>query len=247
MAEIHTCDGRRLPLRPALYLERERAWQRLASPGTWFDGATRLAIASETRRVAGCALCARRCAALSPYGIDGTHDGDGVLPETLVEVVHRVRSDSGRLTRAWLEGIRAAGISDEEYVETLGVVAVITALDTFDHALGMPLRTLPAPRPGAPTRQRPVAARIDHAWVPTTAPGTLRDDEPDPYPVHGDKHIHQALSLVPREVFNFFDLDVELYLKDHEIRDFDSEFRALSHAQIELMAGRASAINGCYY
>jgi hypothetical protein len=48
-------------------------------------------------------------------------------------------------------------------------------------------------------------------------------------------------------VFNFFDLDVELYLKDHEIRDFDREYRALTHAQMVLVAGRVSALNGCYY
>ena len=46
---------------------------------------------------------------------------------------------------------------------------------------------------------------------------------------------------------DLFDLDVELYLKDHEIRDFAHEHRAISHAQIELIAGRASALNRCYY
>ena len=65
---------------------------------------------------------------------------------------------------------------------------------------------------------------------------------------HGSpKNIHRALSLVPQEVINFFDLDVELYLKDHEIRDFGREYRALSHPQIELLAGRVSALHGCYY
>jgi hypothetical protein len=55
------------------------------------------------------------------------------------------------------------------------------------------------------------------------------------------------VSLVQQEVFNFFDLDVELYLKDHEIRDFAHEYRAISHAQIELIAGRASVLNRCFY
>ena len=61
------------------------------------------------------------------------------------------------------------------------------------------------------------------------------------------KNIHHALSLVPQEVFNFFDLDVELYLNDHEIRDFTREYRALTHPQMELLAGRVSVLNGCYY
>jgi hypothetical protein len=40
---------------------------------------------------------------------------------------------------------------------------------------------------------------------------------------------------------------VELYLRDEEIRDFDTEYRAISHAQIELIAARASSINACFY
>ena len=52
---------------------------------------------------------------------------------------------------------------------------------------------------------------------------------------------------MPQEVFNFFDLDVELYLRDEEIRDFEREYRAINHAQIELIAARASAINACFY
>ena len=124
---------------------------------------------------------------------------------------------------------------------------MITALDTFEIALGLPQRELPAPRAGAPTRHRPAGARRDLAWVHTVAPEALTPEDPDPYKMHGVKNIHRALSLVPQEVLNFFDLDVELYLKDHEIRDFTREYRALSHAQIELLAGRVSSLNGCYY
>jgi alkylhydroperoxidase family enzyme len=85
------------------------------------------------------------------------------------------------------------------------------------------------------------------AWVSTVAPEDVSAGDPNPYPLHGEKNIHRALSLVPQEVANFFDLDVELYLKDHEIRDFSTEYRAISHAQIELIAARASVINRCYY
>ena len=81
----------------------------------------------------------------------------------------------------------------------------------------------------------------------TLSPENVTKNDPNPYPIHGDKNIHRALSLVPQEVFNFFDLDVELYLKDHEIRDFAQEFRAITHAQIELIAGRTSALAGCFY
>ncbi len=31
------------------------------------------------------------------------------------------------------------------------------------------------------------------------------------------------------------------------MRDFATEYRAISHAQIELVAGRVSSLNGCVY
>ena len=242
-------DPEALPIRPALQRECERAWRRLAAPGTWWSGPERIAIAAEARRAKRCTLCGERRAALSPYSVHGQHSrtGEGLLSAPMVDIVHRLVTDAGRLTQTWLRSMLAAGVSEEQYVETIGVVAMIVALDTFDLALGRGERALPAPIEGEPTRHRPVGARRDLAWVATVAPQDLTAADPNPYAVHGAKNIHYALSLVPQEVFNFFDLDVELYLHDHEIRDFDHEFRALSHAQIELLAGRVSSINGCYY
>jgi len=37
------------------------------------------------------------------------------------------------------------------------------------------------------------------------------------------------------------------YLGGLAMRDFAREYRAISHAQIELVAARVSAINGCEY
>ncbi len=234
-------------MRPALAYERERAWHRLASAGTWFSGEQRLAIAAESRRAVQCKLCRTRKEALSPYQVDGAHDSLGQIDPPLVEVVHRVTTDAGRVTRRWIESLLERGLPDTHYVEAIGIVAVITALDTFDRALDLPQRPLPAPIAGAPIRSRPPGAQRNLAWVPTVAPDALTPTDLNAFSVHGDKNIHRALSLVPQEVLTFFDLDVELYLKDQQIRDFDHEFRALSHAQMELVAGRVSSLNGCYY
>lgn len=240
-------DAAALPVRADLERECARAWERLASAGTWWSGAERLAIAAEARAAHACTLCRRRKDALSPHGVDGAHDAESTLSPAMVEIVHRIATDAGRLTRKWLVAILEEGVTEEQYVEAVGVIAVVTALDTFELSLGLPQRDLPLPRPGAPTRTRPARARRDLAWVSTVEPEHLSPGDLDPYAVHGAKNIHRALSLVPQEVFNFFDLDVALYLKDHEIRDFSLEYRALSHAQMELLAGRVSSLNGCYY
>ena len=240
-------DPHSLPVRPELARECARAWERLAAPGTWWTGEERLAIAAESRHAPSCALCRRRKEALSPYALDGVHDTLGALSPAMAEIVHRLTTDAGRLTRKWLASMLEAGVSEEQYIEAVGVIACIVALDTFDRSIGLAQRALPAAQPGAPTRRRPAGARRDIAWVSTVEPERLLPGDPNPYAVHGNKNIHRALSLVPQEVFNFFDLDVELYLKDYEIRDFTREFRALTHVQIELLAGRVSALNGCYY
>jgi len=247
MPDTTRLDPDTLHVRNGLSRELHRAWLRLASPGTWWTGAERVAIATEARAAPSCPLCRQRKDALSPYTVRGNHDTRGTLPQPVVEVVHRIVTDAGRLKQSWVRSMLDADITEEQYVEAVGIIALVTALDTFDHALGRAQRPLPAPLQGEPARARPAGARRDLAWVHTVAPQDLTSDDPDPYAVHGEKNIHRALSLVPQEVFNFFDLDVELYLKDHEIREFGTEHRALTHAQMELLAARVSALNGCYY
>jgi len=60
-------------------------------------------------------------------------------------------------------------------------------------------------------------------------------------------NIMKALSLVPGEVRSFFDLVTHQYLPGAAMRDFAHEYRAISHAQIELLAARVSALNRCLY
>lgn len=240
-------DGHALPIRPALAGAIELAWHRLARPGTWWSGAERLAIAAEVRHALVCPLCAARKGALSPYTVAGEHSSVTDLPAEAIEAAHRLRTDAGRITKQWVRKIVEGPLGAERYVEIVAITAMVTGLDTFDAALGRPLRPLPEPVAGEPTRIRPAGAVRDMAWVATLNPEKMVAGDLDPFAVHGDKNIHRGVSLVPQEVFNFFDLDVELYLKDHEIRDFDTEYRAISHAQIELIAARASSINACFY
>jgi hypothetical protein len=237
-----------LPIRDDLAAAHRRVWDHIARPGTWFDAATRVAIAAETRNAEHCRLCRRRKEALAPAAIAGEHDNLGELPAALVEIVHRVRTDPGRLTRRWLDTQLNSGVAVEENVEVIGILAHVVALDTFARALGIPVRALPAPIPGAPSRRRPAGARPGGAWVPWIAPEDVTEAEAGMYPQgRPPANIHKAMSLVPAEVASFFDLCEAQYLPAIGMRDFGREFRAITHAQIELLAARVSALNRCRY
>jgi hypothetical protein len=239
-------DGSPFAVRGELAAAHQRAWDRLARAGTWLDGPTRIRVAAETRHAPRCALCAAQKAALSPYSVEGTHDGRGELPDRWVEMIHRIVSDPGRLTHAWYRRMLASGIADTEYVEILSVIAHVTAIDTFARGLGILLPPLPAPLPGAPSRYRPAEARQHEAWAPNIAWEEHGPNEADFF-AGPPANIRRALTLVPDEARSFFDLVAYQYLPGPAMRDFAHEYRAITHAQIELLAGRISAINQCVY
>ena len=234
------------PVRSDLVEAHRRAWDRLSGAGTWLAGAQRVAIMAETRNARGCAFCSEIRNALSPFAVQGTHDSLGELPGNWVDMIHRIVADPGRLTRSWYDRTLASGISDAEFVEIVSVVAHVTAVDTFAKGLGVPLRPLPEPRDGAPSRYRPAEARQHQAWAPNIAWNEHGPNEAD-YFVGPEANIRRALTLVPDEARSFFDIAAAQYLAGPQMRDFSREFRAMTHAQIELLAARVSALNQCTY
>jgi hypothetical protein len=239
-------DGAPFPVRADLEAAHCRAWERLARPGTWLDGPTRIRVIDEARHARQCALCARRKAALSPYGIAGRHDELGALPENWIDMIHSIVCDPGRLTHGWYQRTLASGIADTDFVEIVSVIAHVTAIDTFARGLGIAPQPLPGPVAGAPSRYRPAEARQNEAWAPNIAWDDHGPNEAD-YFAGPPANIRRALTLVPDEARSFFDLVSNQYLPGPAMRDFDREYRAITHAQIELLAGRISAINQCVY
>ena len=236
------------PIRDDLSAAHTRAWARIARPGTWWDGTTRVAIAAETRHAANCELCRWRRKALSPLAIEGSHDSLGELPEIVVEVVHRVQTDPGRLGEGWYSSVIARGLTAEQYVEAVSVVAHTVAIDTMARGLGFDMPPLLDPQPGSPSHYRPEGAKPGGAWVPWVEPADASDVEAGIYPIdRPPANIMKAMSLVPDEVRSFFDLVTHQYLPGPVMRDFTREYRAISHAQIELLAARVSALNRCLY
>ncbi len=241
-------------MREELAETQAQAWQRLASPGTWWTSRERLAISAEARQARGCALCHARAAALSPLSLGGAHARqDSSLTDAAIEAIHRVCTDPGRLGETWFLRLREAGLDEAAYVELVSVVAVVTAVDTFRRAAGLAEWALPAPRDGAPTRQSPLGARPGLAWVATLAPEDVTQNDPDLYrerPGPRERYganIHRALSLVPESMIHWWDMLEAMYQSSSQMRDFGRDYRAVTHAQIELLAARVAALNRCEY
>lgn len=243
---VETLDDLRGLARDELLDAQARALDWIAGPGTWLTGAERLAVVRETRQADRCALCRARKDALSPFAVDGEHDHLGELSAPRIEAIHRVATDAGRLSGTWVDGLMAQGLSDGEYIETVGLVAMTRMIDAFAWAAGVEPATLPGPKDGEPTGYRPPGARKSDAWVAVVK---LEDVAESDGPLYGATAggVHQALSLVPDTKRAFWALGEPHYIPMSEIRNVDTKARAISRAQIEILAGRTSALHQCVY
>lgn len=138
-----------LPVRDDIRAALREEWRRLASAGTWFDGATRVAIAAEAR-------AARR---------RGEADTD--LFPLIAEATQAVSAAAAFVSRDWVDDLVQRGLAIEEYVEITGLVGQLAAVDTYVEGVGAPQEPLPDPLPGEPSRQPNPAAQWRAALVPT--------------------------------------------------------------------------------
>ena len=236
------------PVRADLAESHERAWQAIAAPGTWLDGQRRVAVAAEIRHAFDCAHCARIKAALSPNGVKGAHDSLGQLSAAEVELIHRTVNDPGRLSEAWAHSVLAQGMSEGEYVEIVGVIAMVMMVDTCTRALGLPQRALPAALAGEPTRYRPPGARKEAAWLPIVEPPDTVEADGSMYPSPKAGYIYRGLSSVPQAMRDYWALANCHYLPGQAIYRFDlPAMRAISRPQTEILASRVSALHQCVY
>lgn len=194
-----------------------------------------------------CALCARIKAALSPNAVQGAHDTLGRLRPAEVELVHRVVNDPGRLSESWAQSVLARGLSDGEYIEIVGLIAMVMIMDTCMRALGLPLRALPEPVGGEPTRYRPAGARKQAAWLPLVEPEDATEADGPMYPSPKAGYIYRSLSLVPQTLRDYWALACEHYLPPQYVYQFDKSIRAISRPQTEILAARISAMHQCVY
>lgn len=229
------------PLREDVESSHARQFEQLGLPGTWGTSAQRTAIVNEARQAgyqAGVLEEPREPGAIP----------DVELSDVVRRVVHRLAVSPKDMDQAFYDQALKEGLSDAEYVEIVGLIARFTCFDVFARGIDVPLRPLPAPQPGSPTRERPSTAVVEKAWVPTVPNipegGEIAKALFGPW----QPYIMRALSLVPDEYKAHFDLEEVQYMPSAHFIEFDYQHHdGLTRPQVEIVAARVSAINECFY
>ena len=220
----------------ALIDQAIRAGQKsLAAAGDWLTGEQRLAAALEARDARTNELDLARRNALSPNAVSGKHRATEHLPEEAVEVLHRIASDPGRLTRDWANDMIAA-LGEEVYTELVGIAAKTALLDMFAWAMSdsdATFRTSGDPDRGEPARHRPQTVGDVGAWVAQSTGS-------------GMANVSRSLSLVPVTNQAWVGLVQALYSRGDGFLDLEWK-RGLSRPQVELVAARTTAELECFY
>lgn len=226
----------RWPVRDDLVAAHIATVEQWVAPGTWWTGEQRVALVAEARlaRVAADAPAWHAPSAAEPDRVAGLP-----IPQAAVDAVWRITRHPGSLVASWYESIVGSeddesGVSAEQYVELVGIVAQVAAVDAFALGIGVDPIRLPDATPGEPTRERPDgSARLGH-WVP------IVDD--------GGPNVIKALSLVPAENRAMRRLAKVQYLPpDALMGDLAWSRGHLDRMQTELIAARTSALNECFY
>ncbi len=228
-------------------------WARLAAPGGWWTGTQRVAIAAETRGALGCTYCDKRKRALSAYAEGGgehqaTAQGAQSLPANAIDAVHRIVTDQSRITQRWIDGNAEQGLTKNAYVELVGIVVAVFSIDEFHRALGAAVEPLPSAETGEPTQYQPANLNEDTGFVPMVAADGATGNEADLWPANRTANVVRALSLVPDALRDWRSIADVQYLSFANMANFgQQDNRSIDRMQMELIAGRVSAINECFY
>ena len=214
----------------------ETAWNKIAGPGDFFSGEERLEMIRAARDADDCELTLARKNAISPFAVTGEYVGDYLLDSNTIDVIRRIASDPGRLTKAWFDQVIANGLAPEEYVEVVSVVTTSIIIDTLHQALGLAQPLLPQAREGNPRKVLNSGAIEIGAWLPVL-------DVPSQTADHGlpkVPNIARSLGLVPGALQLFFGT----FSPHYSLSNIQS---SLSQDQAEFVASRVSAMNECFY
>ena len=234
--------------RPDIQIALSNYFLFLAKPGYWWHGAQKVAIAAAARAASACSLCAEKKAALSRSQIKALHPENDLLSPLTVDMIHQIITDQGRITESQVQALEQSGVSRLAYAELVGIVVCLFSIDEFCRALSQPLPELPRPQPGLASPRTPENLETKTGFVPMIARDGLTEAVQDLWPAGFGANVIRALSAAPDLVRQWKHLAAVFYLPLEEMGNLaQSASRRLNRMQMELIAGRVSAINRCFY
>jgi hypothetical protein len=210
-----------------------RAWDHLASPGTWWTAAERIELASTVR------LAIDDDEPVPPWvGVTSTDrlPSDRVAPDAAHDVAYRIGRHAGTITSDIARSAMDA-IGPLPYVELCAIASSVAAVVHFCRNVGIDVPAFPDPIDGEPSRERPELAVAELNWVPVAAPADQT------------AAVVQAYTAVPAEHANTWRMAAAQYMPDAEMVHPDWMRRAggLTRAQMELVAARVAKLRECFY
>ncbi|NND84142.1 MAG: hypothetical protein HKN46_03240 [Acidimicrobiia bacterium] len=188
-------------------------WDAIGGPGALFTGSERVAIAAATRE-------AKLGIAAGVAAPDGT-----------TETISVMSANPATTTQEWVDA-QAADLGGPTYIETVGVVSQLIAVDTFTRLLGMDPEPLPEPRAGEPSGEvNRDLKRGGKTWFPA-------GEFPSP---------PYLLAMVPSEPINQNVISDVLYMPGEEMVHSDWERNDLHRTQMEVVAASTSHVNECFF
>ncbi len=199
----------------------DRVLASVVAPGATLTGGERRLVAIRSRRA---------MAEASRGGSAEAKPDEAVTGDVREWLVDRITTAAHTIRPRHVTQLADGGLPATTYVEILGLVARLQAVDTFCFGIGAELPDLPPPVDGSPSGVVAAHATIRGGWVPTVGPASPPN----------------ALTLIPAEHEAMHDLHGALYLSVEGMADLDAD-RGLHRTQMEFVAARTSLLNDCFF
>lgn len=209
------------------------AWRHVTSSGASWTGAERRAMAQTA--IAALDDTDPLPPWVSPTSVGRCIPGDLVLPAVVVDAVYRIARHASTLTEAWYQDQLERGIDEYKYVEMVGVVVAVAAVDGFFRSAGLERPLLPEAVAGEAHSRHPHVEPATLNWVPVAAPADRA------------AAVVQGLSAAPAEWDNVCRLAAAQYIPVDEMGELGWSRGTLSRGEMELVAARLSAVRECFF
>ncbi len=194
----------------------------VVAPGARYSGHRR-------RQIAQVAIDAALSSSPSPPWVRPY--GDPAL-----DLGYRLGRHAGTIGEQWYEQLATDGFHPLEWVEVVGVVVAALPPVLFARAIGDPIPELPPAVDGQPHgREATELAPAAYNFVPVAAPADRVAS------------VVQALSALPDEWANLWQLAQAQYMSDRDMADPLWNRGTLTRPQMELVAGRLSLLRECFF